>query len=165
MATNYTETVPPETSHKEMMNDPEIATKIDTGCKYLSSVSCVSEKEFCASERAGGIKCFNAQGTVISTIQTKSGEWSRDIAVTNDWEVVYTDSSARTVNKVKHGQTSISVSPPLLISCCPCSVKMTINPKLPVTPVPQRNKQSSMMMVNLYIQEILTLNTSVRKET
>ncbi|XP_056000367.1 uncharacterized protein LOC125656248 [Ostrea edulis] len=94
-----------ETSQKELMDEPELVTTIDTGYGDLSSVTCLSEEEFWTSAYVSDMKCFNVQGTVIDTIKTKSGKWPNDIAVTSDGGLVYSDGRTKTVNKVKSGQT------------------------------------------------------------
>ncbi|XP_048742512.1 uncharacterized protein LOC125656002 [Ostrea edulis] len=94
-----------ETSPKELMDEPELVTTINTGYEKLRSVTFLSEEEFWTSAKVSDMKCFNVQGTVINTIKTKSGEWPRDIAVTNDGDLVYSDVTTKTVNKVKSGQT------------------------------------------------------------
>jgi hypothetical protein len=92
-------------SPKELMEEPELVTTINTGYKTLRSVSCLSEEEFWTCAQVGDTKCFNVQGTVMNTMEIKSGEWPGDIAVTNDGDLVYSDRRTKTVNKVKSGQT------------------------------------------------------------
>ncbi|XP_055999312.1 uncharacterized protein LOC125657097 [Ostrea edulis] len=95
-----------ETSLKELMDEPELVTTINTGYEKLRSVTCLSEEEFWTSRSlVSDMKCFNIQGTVINTIKTKSGKWPCDIAVTSDGDLVYCDRATKTVNKVKSGQT------------------------------------------------------------
>ncbi|XP_055999423.1 uncharacterized protein LOC130047839 [Ostrea edulis] len=94
-----------ETSPKELMDEPELVTTINTGYAYLRNVTCLSEEEFWTSTQVSDMKCFNVQGTVINTIKTKSGERPNDIAVTSDGDLVYSDWKTKTVNQVKSGQT------------------------------------------------------------
>ncbi|XP_055999649.1 uncharacterized protein LOC125656913 [Ostrea edulis] len=94
-----------EISPKELMDEPELVTTINTGYKYLRSVTCLSEEEFWTSAVVSDMKCFNVQGTVINTIKTKSGNWPLDISVTSDGDLVYSDVTTKTVNKLKSGQT------------------------------------------------------------
>ncbi|XP_048740234.2 tripartite motif-containing protein 2-like [Ostrea edulis] len=93
-----------ETSYKELMDEPELVTTINTGYEKLRSVTCLSEEEFWTSRKVSDMKCFNVQGTVINTIKTKSGNWPNDIAVTSDGDLVYSDWTTKTVNQVKSGQ-------------------------------------------------------------
>jgi hypothetical protein len=94
-----------ETSSKELMDEPELVSTINTGYKQPRSVSCLSDEEFWTSARISDMKCFNVQGTIINTIKTKSGERPGDIAVTSDGDIVYSDRTMNTVYKVKNGQT------------------------------------------------------------
>ncbi|XP_055999444.1 E3 ubiquitin-protein ligase Midline-1-like [Ostrea edulis] len=93
-----------ETSPKELMDEPELVTTINTGYENLRNVTCLSEEEFWTSAEVSDMKCFNVQGTVINTIKTKSGKCPSDIAVTSDDDLVYSDWATKTVNKVKSGQ-------------------------------------------------------------
>ncbi|XP_056001564.1 uncharacterized protein LOC125654350 [Ostrea edulis] len=94
-----------ETSPKELMDEPELVTTINTGYENVRNVTCLSEKEFWTGAEVNDMKCFNIQGTVINTIKTKSGEWPRDIAVTSDGDLVYSDMTTKSLNKVKSGRT------------------------------------------------------------
>ncbi|XP_055998972.1 uncharacterized protein LOC125667228 [Ostrea edulis] len=94
-----------ETSPKELMDEPELVTTINTGYKNLRSVTCLSEEEFWTCAEVVDMKCFNVQGTVINTIKTKSGRCPNDIAVTSDGDLVYPSGKTQTVNKVKSGET------------------------------------------------------------
>eukprot|EP00105_Crassostrea_gigas_P020623 XP_011439453.1 PREDICTED: uncharacterized protein LOC105336719 [Crassostrea gigas] len=51
------------------------------------------------------IKCFNIKGSLLQTIETKSGQNPNDIAVDIDGDILYSDWKTRTVNKVKNGLT------------------------------------------------------------
>jgi hypothetical protein len=98
-----------ETSLKELMDEPEIVTTISTGYNNPRSLTCLSEEEFWTSAVVGDMQCFDVRGTVINTIKTESREWSADVAVTRDGDLMYTDTTTKTVNKVKHGQTGNKV--------------------------------------------------------
>ncbi|XP_061167921.1 uncharacterized protein LOC133176881 [Saccostrea echinata] len=95
----------PETSTRELLEEPELITTISTGYENLRSVICFSEKEIWTSAQVNEMKCFSIQGSQIKTIKSKTGEMPGDIAVTNDGDLVYSDWKYRTVNKVKEGQT------------------------------------------------------------
>jgi hypothetical protein len=93
-----------DTSSKDQADEPQLVATIKTGYECLRSVTCLNEDEFWASAKVSDMKCFNIQGTVINTIQTKSGEWPRDIAVTRNGDLMYSDRIAKTVCKVQSGK-------------------------------------------------------------
>jgi hypothetical protein len=98
-----------ETSPRELMEEPELVTTINTGFENLRNVTCLSEEEFWTSAKGSDMKCFNVQHAVFNTLKTKSGEWPRSLAVTHNGNLVYTDTIAKTVNKVKSGQTEVVI--------------------------------------------------------
>ncbi|XP_062598394.1 tripartite motif-containing protein 2-like [Saccostrea cucullata] len=95
----------PETSSRELLEEPELITTIDTGYEKLRNVTCLSEEEILTSGKVSDIKCFNMQGSLMKTITKKSWGAPNDIAVTGDGDLVYSDWKTKTVNKVKNGQT------------------------------------------------------------
>nr|XP_022288827.1 uncharacterized protein LOC111100936 [Crassostrea virginica] len=95
----------PNTSVRELLDEPEVLNTIKTGQEKLRSVTCLNEEEIWTSGRTADIKCFNTQGVLQKTIKTKSGEWPADIAVYSDGALVYSDWDTETVYKVKNDQT------------------------------------------------------------
>ncbi|XP_078335903.1 uncharacterized protein LOC144626292 [Crassostrea virginica] len=96
----------PNTSVRELLDEPEVLNTIKTGYVGLCSVTCIDEEEIWTSgQLTADIKCFNTQGVLQKTIKTKSGYRPGDIAVYSDGALVYSDGSKRTVYKVKNGQT------------------------------------------------------------
>nr|XP_022288876.1 uncharacterized protein LOC111100980 [Crassostrea virginica] len=96
----------PNTSYKELLDEPEVLNTIKTGLEELCSVTCLNEEEIWTSgQKAGDIICFNTQGVLQKTIKTKSGGWPRDIAVYSDGALVYSDRKTMTVYRVKDDQT------------------------------------------------------------
>nr|XP_022287652.1 uncharacterized protein LOC111100257 isoform X1 [Crassostrea virginica]XP_022287653.1 uncharacterized protein LOC111100257 isoform X1 [Crassostrea virginica] len=95
----------PNTSVRELLDEPEVLNTIKTGHEKLLSVTCLNEEEIWTSGMTADIKCFNTQGVLQKTIKTKSGEWPDDIAVYSDGALVYSDGRTRTVYKVKNDQT------------------------------------------------------------
>ncbi|XP_062588874.1 tripartite motif-containing protein 2-like [Saccostrea cucullata] len=90
---------------KPLLDEPEIITTIDTGYKdSLRSVTCLSDEEFWTRGGDKIMKLYNLQGKLLKSIQTKSGKWPHDIAVTMSGDLVYTDSDTRTVNIMKNDQ-------------------------------------------------------------
>ncbi|XP_078335971.1 uncharacterized protein LOC144626299 [Crassostrea virginica] len=94
----------PNTSFRELLDEPEVLNTIKTGHEELRSVACLNEEEIWTSGGTADIKCFNTQGVLQKTIKTKSGGWPVDIAVYSDGALVYSDGIS-TVYKVKNDQT------------------------------------------------------------
>nr|XP_034305024.1 uncharacterized protein LOC117682139 [Crassostrea gigas] len=95
----------PNTSAKELLDEPELVATIQTGHEIIRSVTCLNEEKIWTSGETNDIKCFNMEGSLLQTIQTKSGKWPYDIAVGSDGDLLYTDGTSKTVYKVKNGQT------------------------------------------------------------
>nr|XP_022296822.1 uncharacterized protein LOC111106439 [Crassostrea virginica] len=96
----------PNTSVRELLDQPEVLNTINTEHEELRSVTCLNDEQIWTSGETTDIKCFNIQGELLKTIRTKSGEWPNDIAVDRDGALLYTGSwKTRTVYKVKNDQT------------------------------------------------------------
>ncbi|XP_022288810.2 uncharacterized protein LOC111100923 [Crassostrea virginica] len=96
----------PNTSVRELLDEPEVLNTIKTGHEKLYNVTCLNEEEIWTSGlTTADIKCFNTQGVLQKTIKTKSGKRPNDIAVYSDGALVYSDWRTRTVYKVKNDQT------------------------------------------------------------
>ena len=95
----------PNTSVRELLDEPKVLSTIKTGLKNLRSVTCLNEEQIWTSGETADIKCFNIQGVLQKTIQTKSGNLPYDIAVDRDSALLYIDLATRTVYKVKNNQT------------------------------------------------------------
>ncbi|XP_062600388.1 tripartite motif-containing protein 55-like [Saccostrea cucullata] len=88
---------------KQLLDEPETVTTIDTGYGNLYSVACLSDEEIwtCKSDTTMKLYSIN-QGSLLKSITTKSGTRPCDIAVTKSGDLVYTDYWYRTVNIVKN---------------------------------------------------------------
>ena len=95
----------PNTSVRELLDEPEVTNTIKTEHKYLHSVTWLNDEHIWTSGETANIKCFNIQGVLQKTIETKSGEMPWDIAVDTTGALLYCDSETRTVYKVKNGKT------------------------------------------------------------
>ncbi|XP_065937809.1 uncharacterized protein [Magallana gigas] len=95
----------PNTSVKELLDEPELVTKIQTGHKNLRNVTFVNEDMIWTSGNSNEIECFNIKGSTLHTIHTKSGVWPGDIAVDSDGNLMYSGRETRTVNKVRRSET------------------------------------------------------------
>ncbi|XP_052681777.1 uncharacterized protein LOC128162568 [Crassostrea angulata] len=89
---------------RSMMDVPQVITAIDTGYKYLHGVTCLNDTAIWTRGYDDKIKLCNLQGERVESIQTKSGNYPSDIAVTRSGDLVYTDYKDRTVNIVKNTQ-------------------------------------------------------------
>nr|XP_022288446.1 uncharacterized protein LOC111100651 [Crassostrea virginica] len=95
----------PNTSFRELLDEPEVLNTIKTGHENLLNVTCLNEEEIWTSGLIADIKCFNTQGVLQKSIETKSGIGPSDIAVYSNGALVYSDWMTRTVYKVKNDQT------------------------------------------------------------
>nr|XP_034305089.1 uncharacterized protein LOC105335744 [Crassostrea gigas]XP_034305090.1 uncharacterized protein LOC105335744 [Crassostrea gigas] len=93
----------PNTTVGELLDEPEFLRTIQTGHERLCSVTCLNEGIIWTSGASNEIKCFNSKGSLLQTIQTKSGSFPYDIAVDGGGNLLYSDWST-IVYKVKNGQ-------------------------------------------------------------
>eukprot|EP00105_Crassostrea_gigas_P042087 XP_019926235.1 PREDICTED: zinc finger protein RFP-like [Crassostrea gigas] len=89
------ESSPPDRS---LMDEPRVITAIDTEYVYLYNVTCLNDTEIWTHGEDNMMKLYNLQGELVESIQTKSGKYPYDIAVTRSGDLVYTDYIDRTVN-------------------------------------------------------------------
>eukprot|EP00105_Crassostrea_gigas_P039278 XP_019923426.1 PREDICTED: tripartite motif-containing protein 2 isoform X1 [Crassostrea gigas] len=96
----------PNQSHtlvRELLEEPMLVATIQTGHEYLRSVNCLNEDRIWTSGETCGMKSFDAEGSLLQTIKTRSEYWPRDIAVDSNGDLLYCDSVIGTVYKVKNG--------------------------------------------------------------
>jgi hypothetical protein len=89
---------------KQVLGEPRLIATIDTGCKPLYSVRYLIKDHVWTCGYNETMKLFNFHDKLQRSIKTKSGNIPRDIAVTRDGDLVYTDYNDRTVNLVKNNQ-------------------------------------------------------------
>ncbi|XP_061167568.1 uncharacterized protein LOC133176464 [Saccostrea echinata] len=88
---------------KQLLDEPETVTTIDTGYGRLYNVACLSDEEIWTSGNDKTMKLYNInQGSLLKSITTMSGNMPEDIAVTKSGDLVYTDYDDRSVNIVKN---------------------------------------------------------------
>ncbi|XP_056004055.1 uncharacterized protein LOC130049881 [Ostrea edulis] len=104
---------------KPLLDEPRVTATIDTGYDYLPSVSCLSEDQVWTRGENETMKLLNLQSKLLTSIKTKSGRASQDIAVTRDGDLVYTDYSTVNLIKNKQIQTVIRLQGwrPLFVCC------------------------------------------------
>ncbi|XP_052679593.1 uncharacterized protein LOC128160330 [Crassostrea angulata] len=91
----------PNTSFKELLDEPELLVTIKTGYRNVRSVTFLNEDRVWTSGKTNNIECFNIKGSLLQTIQTKSGKYPDDIAVHSNGDLLYSSEATRTVYKVK----------------------------------------------------------------
>ncbi|XP_061168875.1 E3 ubiquitin/ISG15 ligase TRIM25-like [Saccostrea echinata] len=92
---------------KQLLDEPETVTTIDTGYGELYNVACLSE-EIWTRGNGSTMKLFSInQGSLLKSITTKSGYEPFDIAVTKSGDLVYTDYYDRTVNIVNNEKIEV----------------------------------------------------------
>ncbi|XP_061179578.1 E3 ubiquitin-protein ligase TRIM36-like [Saccostrea echinata] len=108
-------------SVKQLLDESELITNIDTEYEDLYNVTCLSNEEIWTYGDEKVMKLYNLQGRLLKAIETKSGTNPRDIAVTRSGNLVYTDESTRTVNLVKNKQIQEMIRLQGWIPCYVCS--------------------------------------------
>ncbi|XP_065929363.1 uncharacterized protein [Magallana gigas] len=95
----------PNTSVRELLDEPELVTTIQTGYEKLRSVTYLNEDCVWTFGSTKDIKCFNMKGELLHTVSNKSEQRPIDIAVDRDGNLLFIDGKSGTVNKVNNGQT------------------------------------------------------------
>ncbi|XP_078331235.1 uncharacterized protein LOC144625060 [Crassostrea virginica] len=114
-----------------LLDEPRILIDIQTECRYLRSVSCMSDSELWTCGYNDNIlRLYNLQGELLRSVQTKSGYWSRDIAVTWSGDLVYADYIDSSINLVSGTQIQTLIRLRGWKPWCLCS---TSSGDLPVT--------------------------------
>ncbi|XP_062604411.1 uncharacterized protein LOC134266197 [Saccostrea cucullata] len=95
---------------KQLFDEPETVTTIDTGYVTLYNVACLSDEEIWTNGYDSNMKLFNINhGSLLKSITAKSVNKPWDIAVTKSGDVVYTDYSDRTMNIVKNEKIEVVI--------------------------------------------------------
>ncbi|XP_062610457.1 E3 ubiquitin-protein ligase TRIM71-like [Saccostrea cucullata] len=88
---------------KQLLDEPETVTTIDTGYGGLKNVVCLSDEEIWTRGSDTIMKLYSInQGSLLKSITLKSGNITKDMTVTKSGDLVYTDTRDRTVNIVKN---------------------------------------------------------------
>jgi DNA-binding beta-propeller fold protein YncE len=95
------------------------------------------------------MKLLNLQGTVLTSVDTESGNTPRDIAVTRDGHLVYSDYDNKTVNLVKNQQTRTVIT---LQGWGPFNVCCTSSGDLLVSMISDDKKQSKVVRYSDFIE-------------
>jgi hypothetical protein len=132
----------PEDPINQFLNEPRVDVAIDTGHSQLLSVRCLSDEEVWTIGDSRVLKLLNLRGEVLKSIPTKSGSVPRDIAVTRDGDLAYTDAVNNTVNVVKNKKIQTVVT---LHGWIPLYVCSTSSGELLVTMVSDDGEQSKVV--------------------
>ncbi|XP_048764863.2 E3 ubiquitin-protein ligase TRIM71-like [Ostrea edulis] len=94
-----------------LLAEPRLTAAINTGYKELYNVCFLSGDRVWTQGDNETMKLLNFQDKLLTSIETDSGKWPQDIAVTRDGNLVYTDIYNKTVNLVKdkHIQTIVKL--------------------------------------------------------
>ena len=95
----------PNTSFRELQDEPEIISTIKTRQEYLRNITGRNEEKIWVSVETANKKCFSIQSVLQKTMKTKSGEMPLDMGVDKEGDLLYCDLKTRTVYKVKNDQT------------------------------------------------------------
>ncbi|XP_078342038.1 uncharacterized protein LOC144627896 [Crassostrea virginica] len=87
-----------------LLDKPRILTDIQTECRPLHSVSCLSDSELWTRGIDNILRLYNLQGELLRSFQTKSGNKPYDIAVTRSGGLVYTDWWNSSINLLRGTQ-------------------------------------------------------------
>nr|XP_022304496.1 uncharacterized protein LOC111111678 [Crassostrea virginica] len=95
-------------SDKLLSDSPRILNDIQTEFggygNGLYNVSCLSDEEIWTSGNNKIMKMYNLKGELLKSVQTKSGNWPHDIAVTRSGGLVYADYGDSSINLVSGTQ-------------------------------------------------------------
>jgi hypothetical protein len=95
---------------RTLLDDPQVTATIDTNYKTLYRASCLSDDKVWTCGYNKTMKLLNLQGELLTSVQTESGNWPDDIAVTRDGGLIYTDYRSRTVNLVTNQQVQAVIT-------------------------------------------------------
>ncbi|XP_052680264.1 uncharacterized protein LOC128161054 [Crassostrea angulata] len=129
-------------SDRPLIDVPRIITQIDTKCRGLLGVSCLSDEEMWTCGEDNIMRLYNLRGELVKSVETKSGNGPEDIAVTRSGDLVYTDGRNRSVNIVKNTQIQTVIR---LRGWIPWGVCSTSSGDLLVVMESEDNKQSKVV--------------------
>eukprot|EP00105_Crassostrea_gigas_P040074 XP_019924222.1 PREDICTED: uncharacterized protein LOC105331618 isoform X2 [Crassostrea gigas] len=95
----------PNASVRKLLDEPKLVATVQTTHTKLRNVTYLGKDKIWTSGETNDIKCFNINGSLLQTIKTKSEKCPNGLAVDSDGNLLYSDRSAKIVNKVKNGQT------------------------------------------------------------
>ncbi|XP_034306829.2 tripartite motif-containing protein 3-like [Magallana gigas] len=136
------ESSPPD---NKLMDGQQIITTIKTKHGFfneLHGVSCLDDDNIWVCGGCKIMRLYNLRGQLLKTIETKSGKNPKDIGVTRNGDLVYTDKKERTVNIVRNAQIESVV---ILQGWRPCYVCSTASDELLVVMDSDDGKQAKVV--------------------
>ncbi|XP_078311106.1 uncharacterized protein LOC111136045 isoform X2 [Crassostrea virginica] len=103
------ESPPPAMS---LLDVPKLITKLDTGYRLLYDVSCLNDDEIWTRSKDKNLNLYNMKGELVKSVQTKSGNVPRDIAVTRSGGLVYADYEDSSINLMSGTQIQTFIKLP-----------------------------------------------------
>jgi hypothetical protein len=109
------------TTARSLLAEPRLVTTLNTGYESVYSASCLNEDKVWTRGNNEIMKLFDLRGNgkLLTSMPTKSGNSPSDISVTQSGDLIYTDSSDKTVNLVKNEQIQTLIK---LLGWKPCYI-------------------------------------------
>lgn len=85
-----------------LQDEPSIIAALNTGYTSLYNVACLGDDKIWTSGTDNIMRLYTLKGQLKKSIQTKTRDWPEDIAITRNGDLVYIDSTEKTVNMVKN---------------------------------------------------------------
>nr|XP_034317427.1 uncharacterized protein LOC117686512 [Crassostrea gigas]XP_034317428.1 uncharacterized protein LOC117686512 [Crassostrea gigas] len=134
----------PTTSVRELLDEPELVTTIQT--EYLKqrnvTCTCLHDGSIWTSGETNDIKCFNSKGSLLQTIKTNSEKGPNDIVVDNNGDLLLSNRIAGKLDKIKNEQTEEFFK---LQGWGPCNLCVTSTGNLLVTMCSDDKTQSKVV--------------------
>lgn len=146
--------------HSPLLDQPKVITTIDTDFQNLLSVTCLTDKKIWTRGISNIIKLYNLQGELLRSIRTKSEQMPRDITVSENGYLVYTDFFDRTLNILKNKQILEVMR---LQRWRPLRVNSTFSGDLLVTMVGDKKKRTKIVRCEYSIEKQTFLFDSERR--
>ena len=127
---------------RPLLDVPQVVTELNTGYGFIVCVSCLSDEAIWTSGNDVSMKLYNMKGELLRSIQTKSENMPRDIAVTQSGGLVYTDPRDRSVNLLSGTQIQTLIT---LRGWKPLDLCTTSSGDLLVSMVSDDEKQSKVL--------------------
>lgn len=85
-----------------LLDEPTIISALNTRYTSLYNVACLGDDKIWTSGTDNIMRLYTLKGQLKKSIQTKTKDWPEDITTTTNGDLVYIDSTEKTVNLVKN---------------------------------------------------------------